>query len=172
MVILYLGTLLLTWFNFNPSMGMYYIHYKVCDEITYPFPKFNGWTIEVCKWISNFIAHFIGYVITYPCWDWSLTILVKGAPNHYITMTCCLFWHCFDRDYSSCDNTGNMAILAKFWNMFFGIDSAKFWHMFLNCLCHHFILRRRKLEEKIDVPSVACVDLMSASVPGVEFALR
>ena len=29
------------------------------DEITYPFPNFNGSTIEVWKWISNSISHFI-----------------------------------------------------------------------------------------------------------------
>ena len=28
---------------------------KVCDEITYPFPNFNGTTVEVLEWISNFI---------------------------------------------------------------------------------------------------------------------
>ena len=42
-------------FNFNPSMDKYYTHYKVCDEITYPIPNFNGATVEVWEWISNFI---------------------------------------------------------------------------------------------------------------------
>ena len=31
-----------------------YINLKVCDEITYPSPKINGATLEVCQWISNF----------------------------------------------------------------------------------------------------------------------
>ena len=35
-----------------------YIHYKVWDEITYPFPNFNGAVVEGWKWISNFIPHF------------------------------------------------------------------------------------------------------------------
>ena len=39
------------------------------DEITYPFSNFNGITVEVCIWISNFISHFTGHVITYPCWE-------------------------------------------------------------------------------------------------------
>ena len=30
------------------------IHYIVWDEITYPFPNFNGGNIEVWEWISNF----------------------------------------------------------------------------------------------------------------------
>ena len=46
-----------------------YIHYKVWDEIIYPFLNFNGATVDVWEWISNFIPHFTGYVITYPCWD-------------------------------------------------------------------------------------------------------
>ena len=46
-------------------------HYKVFDEITYPFPNFNGATVEVWELIRNFIAYFTGHVLTYSCWDWS-----------------------------------------------------------------------------------------------------
>ena len=42
---------------------------KVWDEITYPYPNFNGRTVEVWEWISNFITHYIMDVIAYPCWD-------------------------------------------------------------------------------------------------------
>ena len=45
-------------------------------------PKFNGITVEVCEWISNFIPHFIMGVITYPCWNKSYTSLVKGPPGN------------------------------------------------------------------------------------------
>ena len=34
--------------------------------MTYPFPNFNGATIEVGEWISNYIPHFTVCVITYP----------------------------------------------------------------------------------------------------------
>ena len=37
------------------------------DEIIYLFLNFNGATVEVKEWISNFIPHFIMGVITYPC---------------------------------------------------------------------------------------------------------
>ena len=43
----YMWPLLLIWFNFNPSMDNNHIHYKVWDEITYPFLNFNGCTVEV-----------------------------------------------------------------------------------------------------------------------------
>ena len=46
-----------------------HIHYKVWDEITYRFLNFNGSTVEVWEWISNFTLHFTRYVITYPCCD-------------------------------------------------------------------------------------------------------
>ena len=49
---------LLTWFNLNPAWISIYINYKVWDEISYPFPNFNGCTVEVYEWISNFILHF------------------------------------------------------------------------------------------------------------------
>ena len=39
---------------------------KVWDEITYSFLNFNGCTVEVSEWISNFTPHFIDDVITYP----------------------------------------------------------------------------------------------------------
>ena len=63
-----LGPLLLKWFNLNPSISNF-IHHKVWDEITNPFPNFNSATVEVWEWISNLISHFTGHVITYPCWD-------------------------------------------------------------------------------------------------------
>ena len=31
---------------------------KVWDEIAYPFPNFNGATVDVWEWISNFIPRF------------------------------------------------------------------------------------------------------------------
>ena len=43
---IYLGLHLLTWINLNLNMDNY-IHYKVWDEITYPFLNFNGATVEV-----------------------------------------------------------------------------------------------------------------------------
>ena len=46
-----------------------YINYQGCEEITYPFPNFNGCTVEIWEWINNFISHFTGHVITYPFWD-------------------------------------------------------------------------------------------------------
>ena len=47
-----------------------YLSSIVWDKITYPFLNFNGTTVEVWEWISNFIPCFIMDVITYPCWDW------------------------------------------------------------------------------------------------------
>ena len=61
------GSFSLTWNNFNPAWISRHIHYKVWDEITYSFPNFNGGTVEVWEWISNFIPHFIGHLITYSC---------------------------------------------------------------------------------------------------------
>ena len=63
-----------------------YIHYKVWDEITYPFLNFNGAIVDVWEWISNFIPHYTWHVITYPCWDQSESLLVKGAPNAVSTL--------------------------------------------------------------------------------------
>ena len=70
-----LGFVLVTWLDLglllNSAWISNYTHYKVWDDITYPFPSFNVCTVEVWEWISNFIPHFTGHVITYPCWDYS-----------------------------------------------------------------------------------------------------
>ena len=55
------------------------------DGITYPFLNFNRATVEIQKWISNFISFFTEHVITYPCWDQSYTMLVKWDPCIYVT---------------------------------------------------------------------------------------
>ena len=47
------------------------MHYNVWDDIAYPFPNFNGATVEGWERLSNFILHIIVHVITYPCWDLS-----------------------------------------------------------------------------------------------------
>ena len=43
---------------------------RISSQITYPFPNFNGATVEVWEWISNFNPHLIMDVITYPRWNW------------------------------------------------------------------------------------------------------
>ena len=54
-----------------------YMLSKVWNEITYPLANFNGCTVEILKCIYNFAPHIIMDVITYPCWDLSLTMVVK-----------------------------------------------------------------------------------------------
>ena len=53
--------------DFMPAWIINYVHYKEWDEITYPFWNFIDATIDIL--ISNFVPHFTGNVITYPCWD-------------------------------------------------------------------------------------------------------
>ena len=61
-----------------------HMSYIMRDEITYPFRKFTGCTVEVWKWMINFITHFINHVITYTCWDWCQTKWVKGTDTRCI----------------------------------------------------------------------------------------
>ena len=61
-----LELLLLTWFSFIPSM--HYIHYKVWDEIIYPFPnlgmdkKFHLTLHPICNYLSR-----LGLKLTHVC---------------------------------------------------------------------------------------------------------
>ena len=52
---------------------------KLWDEITYSFPNFHGAIVEIWEWISDFVPHFIVNVVTYPWWNYSESVLVKGA---------------------------------------------------------------------------------------------
>ena len=51
------GPRLLTWILILAWIDNH-LHGKVLNEITHPFPKFNGCTVEVYEWISNFINYF------------------------------------------------------------------------------------------------------------------
>ena len=68
-------TALLWWYLSNKDLVTtwisYYIYYDVWVKITYSFPKFNGATVEVWEWLSNFIPHFTWHVVTYPCLCWN-----------------------------------------------------------------------------------------------------
>ena len=37
------------------------------DDITYPFPNFNGAAVEAWELINNVISHFTGRMIIYSC---------------------------------------------------------------------------------------------------------
>ena len=41
------------------------------DEVTYLFSNFNGATVEVWEWMSNFTAYFTGQVMTNSYWDYN-----------------------------------------------------------------------------------------------------
>ena len=55
--------------TFIPVWISDYAQYKVWDEITYPLPNFNGATVEVWEWISNFILCCVIDLITSWYWD-------------------------------------------------------------------------------------------------------
>ena len=54
---------LLRRFMLIPAWVSKYIPQKVEDEITNPFSNFNDTTVDVWKWIGNFIPHFTVHVI-------------------------------------------------------------------------------------------------------------
>ena len=58
--------LCLTWVHPKiPAWISNYINCNVCEEITSPFPNFNGAAVEVWEWINNVVLYFAGYVIAY-----------------------------------------------------------------------------------------------------------
>ena len=64
-----------------PAWISNYTHYEVLYEITCA-------TVEVWEWISNFIPHFTGHVITYPCHfniDWNISPHDWNISPHNLT---------------------------------------------------------------------------------------
>ena len=56
------------------------IHYKVWDNIVYPFSNSNSAAVDVFEWISNFHSIFHGACDYLSCWDQSYSMSVKDAP--------------------------------------------------------------------------------------------
>ena len=61
---------------------------KLGSEITYPFPNIDCITVEVWKWIGNFIPHIIIDAFTYPmlfvrrfCFDVFVFIILISSSN-------------------------------------------------------------------------------------------
>ena len=79
-----------------------YVHpLKVWDEINYPFPNLNDGTVGVWELVNsyNFILHFAGHVITYPCLGWSWSMLVKRAPKRYEYHSCIVIIYIYINEY-------------------------------------------------------------------------
>ena len=65
-----------------PAQISNYLHYKVWDEITYPFPNFNGATVEVMgmdRWFHLTCFWSYDYLFMLEFHAGSSTMFVKGA---------------------------------------------------------------------------------------------
>ena len=82
----YLGFLLIAWIS-------NYIHYKLWDEITYPFPNVNGCTVEVLEWINDFILHFITLCDYLSMQGFKLNHVSKRSPNIITTIMAQKEWY-------------------------------------------------------------------------------
>ena len=63
-----------------------YINYEGWDGSIYPIPNFNGAAVEIWEWISNFILHLPGHVITY------IHVGIKVNAFELKVPCCCLRW--------------------------------------------------------------------------------
>ena len=102
----------------------------------FSIPNFNGTTVKVCEWISNFIPHFTALVITYPC---CLTMLVKGVSG------CC--WQVYFNTLGSRCYLCNLVWLHWRHN---GHDSVSN-HQPHDCLLNRLCRRRSKKTSKLRV---------------------
>ena len=83
-----------------------YLHCKLWDEISYPFPNFHSpsCTVEVHERVNHFVSRFTRYVITYPCrvlleW-WALCHVLLGQVWHALSIK--LVWKIETIDLSVC----------------------------------------------------------------------
>ena len=97
----------------NPTLQGNHMPRKVWDEIIYLFPNFNGATVEVWEWISNFIPHFTRHGITNLCWDQLLSILVNGGSEERRYMGYILWVQCSCIVITAIQNIGLYLRYAK-----------------------------------------------------------
>ena len=64
------------WWTLTPMWISDYSHYKMCDEITYPFPNLNTWGMD-----KLFFPHFTGQVSAYSCQHLKLIDQSGTEPN-------------------------------------------------------------------------------------------
>ena len=68
----------------SPTCINNYTHYKVWNEIIYPFRNFKCAAVQVWEWINYFTPHFSGHVFTY-----SFNLRVNCGTGQYISMVQC-----------------------------------------------------------------------------------
>ena len=93
-------TLISTWMTKHASG-------KVFVEITYPFSNFNGCTVEVWEWKSNFIFYWHCRIL------WLLVHLLSGNVSLISRTQCNTHWlicHVYGNRYSLCHN-----LTVRFW---------------------------------------------------------
>ena len=76
--------LVLTWINFVPAWISNHMPSRVWVNYI-SIPNFNGATVEVWEWISNFIPHFI---MDDPFWDLSWAMLGKWTTGRSGEIEC------------------------------------------------------------------------------------
>ena len=65
----------------TPAWISNHIHYKMWDEITYPFPNFNSSGIGVWEWMNNFIPHVTGHMFYLSMLGLKLIHVSKRGPE-------------------------------------------------------------------------------------------
>ena len=128
---------------------------EVWDEITYPILNFNGATVEVQEWISNFIPHFIRHVITYPScfrdiWQQLTNQILKG--NIHLLRSLCVAIFSEEVSQISC-----MATARPFWDYSMGIATLYLYFFYTLKESNYIYFHRSIL---LDVITAASLDLV------------
>ena len=96
---------------------------EVWDKITYPFQSLNGLfaLLHFWEWANNFIPRIIMDEITYPYWDWSWSMLIKGSLLMSCILPCqCLVsidaWHGPTVELNACLHT-RLPLLLRCWRL-------------------------------------------------------
>ena len=113
------GVFLLTQINSNAIMDTQSHADEVWYEITYPFPNFNGYIVEVWEWISNFIPYFILDVILHT-WIKLIHVCKRASDfTHFIPVCLRPFVTIFENPVSWHRIPRGPKILEKSWNLTF-----------------------------------------------------
>ena len=133
----------------------------------------NGAVVGVYEWISNFIPNIIGYVINYPCWDWSKSMLVKGATGPCITTGVMSQPFRPNASYCSSSKRNRADAMASInFVMFFTQSNAIFceqWSIFCRVITNYFGPYSRVVE--VDVLFARMIVRVQVQIQGTALAM-
>ena len=120
-------------------------NHMACEVWNYLWiPNFNGSTVELWEWVTNFNPQIIVNVITYPCWDSSYSILVQGLLGYIVLSTDLCIW----LNFEMASHVFGESLTSEYLNFISRILNTitKVWTSSIFASIHFVMIERRQMK--------------------------